>query len=187
MLVTRARVVPGESVLIWGASGGTGAFALQLARVLGAEPIAVTSSRAKADFCVAMGAAHVIRSDASDVLVQVRELTGGRGVDVVFDHVGQTSWPVSIECLRWGGRLVICGATEGFDALTDLRFLWNKQLTFLGSHIGTRGEWVEALRLIEQGKIRPPVTQVYSLADLVDGQRAMEERRLMGKLAVQVA
>lgn len=187
MLVTRARVIPGESVLIWGASGGTGAFALQLARVLGAQAIAVTSSRAKGEFCEQMGAAHVVRSDRGDVLEQVRALTGGHGVDIVFDHVGRTSWPVSIECLRWGGRLVICGATEGHDAATDLRFLWNKQLTFLGSHIGTRGEWVEALRLVEQGKIKPPVSRVYSLAEVPQAQRAMEERRLVGKLAIQVA
>lgn len=187
MLVTRAQTLPGDRVLIWGASGGTGSFAIQLVRALGAVPIAVTSSRAKAAFCEEMGAEHVLLSNDGDVLAQVRRLTNGVGVDVVFDHVGETTWPISIECLRWGGTLVICGATEGYLAQTDLRYLWNKQLSFLGSHIGTHAEWMQALRLVESGKIRPPVRQVYPLEDLVEAQRAMEARGILGKIAIQVS
>jgi alcohol dehydrogenase len=184
MLVARARVVPGETVLVWGASGGTGSFALQLLRCLGARSIAVTSSKPKARFCETMGADHVIVSPPADVLEQVRRLTGGRGVDVVFDHVGETVWPISVECLRWGGRMVICGATEGFEPKIDLRYLWNKQLSFLGSHIGTHREWVACLELVEQRKIQPPVSEVFSLTDLAQAQSAMEERRLTGKIAI---
>ena len=184
MLVTRARVLPGETVLVWGASGGTGSFALQLLRTLGARAIAVTSSRAKAEFCEGQGAEHVIVTPEQDVLREVPALTGGRGVDVVFDHVGETVWPISIESLRWGGRLVICGATEGFTPRIDLRYLWNKQLSFLGSHIGTHREWMECLKLVEQRKILPPVSEVYPLRELGRAQAAMEERRLTGKLAV---
>lgn len=184
MLVTRARTKPGEKVLVWGASGGTGSFALQLLRVLGAYAIAVTSSAAKAAYCREQGADAVIHSGEQDVLEEVRRLTDGRGVDLVFDHVGETVWPISIECLRWGGRLVICGATEGFQPKIDLRYLWNKQLSYLGSHIGTHREWIDCLKLVEQGRIRPPVSEVYPLERLVDAQRAMEERRIMGKLAV---
>ncbi len=187
MLVTRARVVAGETVLVWGASGGTGSFALQLLRVLGARVVAVTSSASKAEFCVSQGADHVIVTPRMDVLEEVRRLTQGRGVDVVFDHVGQTVWPISIESLRWGGRLVICGATEGFEPKIDLRYLWNKQLSFLGSHIGTHREWIECLKLVEQGRIRPPVSEVFPLAELRQAQAAMEERRLTGKLAVDCA
>jgi NADPH:quinone reductase-like Zn-dependent oxidoreductase len=187
MLVTRAKTVAGDRVLIWGASGGTGSFAIQLARVLGATPIAVTSSRAKAAFCEEMGAEHVIVSTTSDVLTEVRRITGGVGVDIVFDHIGETTWPVSIECLRWGGTLVICGATEGYFAKTDLRYLWNKQLSFLGSHIGTHAEWLQALRLVENRKIHPPVRQVYPLVDLAEAQRAMESRGILGKIAIQVS
>jgi NADPH:quinone reductase-like Zn-dependent oxidoreductase len=187
MLVTRAKALPGDRVLIWGASGGTGSFALQLTRALGAVPIAVTTSREKALFCEEMGAEHVILSSEQDVLEQVGRLTAGRGVDIVFDHVGQTTWPTSIQCLRWGGTLVICGATEGFVAETDLRYLWNKQLNFLGSHIGTHAEWVQALRLVEQKKIHPPVRAVYALEDLARAQHAMESRALVGKIAIQVS
>jgi NADPH:quinone reductase-like Zn-dependent oxidoreductase len=186
MLVTRAQVQAGELVLVWGASGGTGSFALQVARVLGAVPIAITSSAAKATFCESMGAQHVIRSDRSDVEREVKVLTGGRGVDVVFDHVGQTAWPISIECMRWGGRLVICGATEGFEPVIDLRYLWNKQLSFLGSHIGTRREWVDAMRVVHQGKVTIPVTRVFPLQDLAAAQAMMEDRQLMGKIAIEM-
>lgn len=187
MLVTRARTRPGDRVLIWGASGGTGSFALQLARAIGAVPIAVTSSEEKERFCREMGADHVILLGRDDVLARVRELTEGRGVDVVFDHVGETVWPTSVESLRWGGTLVICGATEGFEPKIDLRYLWNKQLSFLGSHIGTHREWVECLRLVTERRIHPPVTGCYPLHELALAQREMEERRVMGKLAIQVA
>ncbi|HKX45508.1 MAG TPA: zinc-binding dehydrogenase [Planctomycetota bacterium] len=184
MLVTRAKVQAGERVLVWGASGGTGTFALLLGRQLGAELIAVTSSDDKEAWCLEQGADHVVRSDRDDVERRVRELTDGVGVDVVFDHVGETVWPISIECLRWGGRLVICGATEGFEPRIDLRYLWNKQLSFLGSHIGTHREWVDCLRLVEQRRIEIPVTETYALADLAEAQRAMEGRRIRGKLAI---
>ena len=189
MLVTRARTRPGDRVLIFGASGGTGSFAVQLTRVLGGVGIAVTSSDEKEEFCYRMGADHVVRSDrgdAADLIAAVQALTDRRGVDVVFDHVGETTWEIGIECLRWGGTLVICGATEGFQARTDLRYLWNKQLSLLGSHIGTHREWVQALRLVQEGRIRPPVTETFGLPELVEAQRRMEERRITGKVAVEI-
>ncbi|MCB9913925.1 MAG: zinc-binding dehydrogenase [Planctomycetes bacterium] len=186
MLVTRAEAKAGDTVLVWGASGGTGSFALQLCRVLGARAIAVTSSDEKEAFCRTQGAEEVLRSDRDDVHRGVRELTGGRGVDIVFDHVGETVWPISVECLAWGGKLVICGATEGFMPHIDLRYLWNKQLSFLGSHIGTHREWMDCLRLVEQRKVHPPVTQTFALPEYAAAMRAMEERRITGKLAIRV-
>jgi alcohol dehydrogenase len=186
MLVTRAQAKAGDSILVWGASGGTGSFALQLCRVLGARAIAVTSSEEKERFCREMGAEEVIRGDRDDVHQRVRELTGGRGVDIVFDHVGETVWPISVECLAWGGKLVICGATEGFTPKIDLRYLWNKQLSFLGSHIGTHREWMDCLKLIEQRKVHPPVTQTFPLHETATAQRLMEERKIMGKIAIRI-
>ncbi|MEO2094653.1 MAG: zinc-binding dehydrogenase, partial [bacterium] len=186
MLVTRAQVKAGNTVLVWGASGGTGSFALQLCRVLGLRSIAVTSTEAKAEFCRGMGAEEVIRGDCEDVHQRVREMTRGRGVDIVFDHVGETVWPISIECLAWGGKLVICGATEGFEPRIDLRYLWNKQLSFLGSHIGTHREWMECLKLVEQRKIHPPVTQTFPLSECIAAQKLMEDRQIMGKIAIRM-
>lgn len=187
MLVTRANTRPGEHVLIFGASGGTGSFAIQLVKALGAIAIAVASSDEKERFCFELGADHVIRSDRQDVRQEVRRITEKRGVEVVFDHVGATTWETGIESLRWGGRLVICGATEGYTAKTDLRFLWNKQLSLLGSHGGSHRDWVDALRLMSAIKMRPAVTQTFSLQDVPEAQRRMEAREIMGKIAVNVS
>lgn len=197
MLATRARAGPGDRVLIWGASGGTGSSAIQVTNLLGAEAIAVTSSPEKADFCEKLGARHVIVPPVShqenpaefgrSIIDQARRLTQGRGVDVIFDHIGETTWPISIECLRWGGTLVICGATEGFYPQIDLRYLWNKQLNFLGSHIGTHSEWMQGVKLVEQGRVKPPVTRVFALSEMIEAQRFMETRQVMGKVVVDVS
>jgi NADPH:quinone reductase-like Zn-dependent oxidoreductase len=186
MLVTRARVKAGDRVLIWGASGGTGSFAIQLTRALGAVPIAVTSTEKKAEFCAEMGAEHVLIGGKHDIEAEVRRLTDRRGVDVVFDHMGEATWYTGMECLRWGGTMVICGATEGFMPTIDLRYLWNKQLNILGSHIGTHSDWVECLQLVNQKRIHPPVTEVFPLPEVREAQRRMEERELMGKIAILI-
>lgn len=186
MLVTRAKVQPGELVLVFGASGGTGSFAVQLVKAMGGVAIAVTSSEAKAQLCKEAGAEHIIRTDQADVVAEVKRITGRRGVDVVFDHAGANTWQQGIASLVWGGRMVICGATEGFDARIDLRHLWNKQLTLLGSHTFTHAEAVAAWKLIEQGRIKPYVTEVIGLADIADAQRRVAARQTMGKIAVHI-
>lgn len=186
MLMTRARLQAGEHVLIFGASGGTGSAAIQLAREIGAIVIAVASNERKAAFCLSLGAHHVIRSDVSDVAAQARSITRNRGVEVVFDHVGSTTWQTGIDALCWGGRLVICGATEGFDARVDLRFLWNKQLSLLGSHAGTHREWVQAMRLVSGRQLRPALTEVVGLDGLVEAQMRMADRATMGKIAIDM-
>lgn len=186
MLVTRTQTKPGEHVLIFGASGGTGTAAIQLTKAIGAVSIAVASSQAKAEFCESLGADHIIRSDLHDVAREARRITQRKGVDVVFDHVGATTWQIGMDALRWGGRLVICGATEGFDAKVDLRHLWNKQLSLLGSHAGTHREWVQAMRLVEERALRPALTEVIGLQDLPDAQARMATRRTIGKIAVDM-
>ena len=187
MLVTRAKVQPGESVLIFGASGGTGSFAVQLVKAMGGVAIAVTSSERKEIFCHELGADHVIRTDRQDVVREVKRITGRRGVDVVFDHAGCHTWELGMAALTWGGRLVICGATEGFDAKVDLRHLWNKQLSLLGSHTCTFSEFMAASRLLDEGRIRPFVTEVIGLEDIGDAQQRMHQRQTMGKIAVEIA
>jgi NADPH:quinone reductase-like Zn-dependent oxidoreductase len=185
MLVTRCQLRGGETVLIWGASGGTGSVAIRLVRLLGGVPIAVTSSDEKAAFCMAQGAEHVLRVDKEDVAARARKLTGG-GVDIVFDHVGADVFEASVGALRWGGRFVTCGATTGYNAPLDLRMLWNKQLSLLGSHVGNHREWVDSNKLVAAGRITAPVTEVVSLADLPDVQRRMASRGVMGKIAVRI-
>ncbi len=186
MLVTRAKVQPGEFVLIFGASGGTGSFAVQLVKAMGGVPVAIASSERKEIFCRELGADFVIRTDKQDVVAEVKRITNRRGVDVVFDHAGCHTWVQGVASLTWGGRLVICGATEGFDAKIDLRHLWNKQLTLLGSHTATYREVLECLRLIDEGRIRPYVTEVIGLEDIADAQARMQARQTMGKIAVEI-
>lgn len=186
MMVTRAKVQPGECVLVFGASGGTGTFAVQLLRAMGCQVVAVVSSERKAELCLSLGATHIVRNDRQDVVREVLRLTDRRGVDVVFDHGGITTWSQGIACLRWGGRIVICGATEGFDAQVDLRVLWNKQLSLLGSHVGTHSELLASMAMVNSGLIKPCVTEVIGLRDLGDAQVRMQNRQTLGKIAVEI-
>ncbi len=101
---------------------------------------------------------------------------------MVFEHTGQDTWPASAQALRWGGTLVVCGATTGYEAQTDLRFLWNKQQNHLGSHLASRAELEEALDAVTRGAIRPVVGEVLALEEVAKGQELMESRQLMGKV-----
>jgi len=184
MLVGRARIQAGDFVLIWGAAGGLGSMAVQICRVFGARPIAVASSDEKLEFCRRLGAEHLINRRKQDVLEKVREITDRRGVDVVFEHVGNATWEQSVASLKWGGTLVTCGATSGFEAPTDLRFLWNKQLNFLGSHMGNKTDLLEGLRWVESGHIKPVVSHTFPLQEAATAQTMMENNEVMGKIVL---
>jgi crotonyl-CoA carboxylase/reductase len=182
MLVSRARIQAGENVLIWGGAGGLGVMAIQICRLFGANPIPVVGGTEKVATVEALGAASVIDRTSQDVLDEVRALTNRAGVDVVFEHTGQDTWPTSVAALRWGGRIVICGASSGFDARTDLRFLWNKQQNLLGSHLSNKAELAAALRAVEAGHIRPVLHEVMSLREVPRAQTLMEEHKVRGKI-----
>jgi NADPH:quinone reductase-like Zn-dependent oxidoreductase len=182
MLVTRAQIQPGEQVLIWGGVGGLGTMAIQICRMFGANPIPVVGGAEKVAKAEELGAVHVIDRKNQDVLSEVKAITGKVGVDVVFEHSGQDTWPTSMAAMRWGGRLVVCGASTGFEAMTDLRFLWNKQQNLLGSHLSNKAELSAALAAVEAGAIRPVIDRVLPLADVADGQRLMEDLKVQGKI-----
>ena len=182
MLVSRAKVRAGDFVLVWGAAGGVGTIALQVCRLFNAIPIAVASSDEKLEQAKALGALHTINRSTQDVAKVVREITDRRGVDIVFEHVGQATFPTSIRSLKWGGTLVICGATTGFDAAVDIRHLWNRQLALMGSHMGSKAELLQALRFVETGQIRPVASTVLPLRDVAEGQRLMEQSEAVGKV-----
>jgi len=184
MLVGRARVQAGEYVLIWGAAGGLGTMALQICRALGARAIAIAGSDEKLELCRRLGAEHLINRKTQDVAEEVRKITNRRGVDVVFEHVGNATWPQSVASLKWGGTLVICGATSGFEAVTDLRFLWNKQMNLLGSHMGNKTDLLEGMRWVESGHIKPVVTQTFPLREAGRAQTLMENSEVMGKFVL---
>jgi NADPH:quinone reductase-like Zn-dependent oxidoreductase len=182
MLVSRARVQPGEHVLIWGGVGGLGSMAIQICRMFGANPIPVVGSAQKVAKAEQLGAVNVIDRSSQDVVAEVKAITGKAGADIVFEHSGQETWPTSMAALRWGGRLVVCGASTGFEALTDLRFLWNKQQNLLGSHLSNKAELSAALRAVEAGAIKPVIDRVLPLSDVASGQQLMEDLQVQGKV-----
>jgi NADPH:quinone reductase-like Zn-dependent oxidoreductase len=182
MLVSRAKVQPGEHVLIWGGVGGLGTMAIQICRMFGANPIPVVGGAQKVAMAEQLGAVNVIDRSSQDVVAEVKAITGKAGVDIVFEHSGQETWPTSVAALRWGGRVVVCGASTGFEAVTDLRFLWNKQQNLLGSHLSNKAELSAALRAVESGAIKPVIDRVLPLSDVASGQQLMEDLQVQGKV-----
>lgn len=184
MLVTRAKLAPGEDLLVWGAGSGIGVMAVQIGKLMGARVIATAGTDAKCEKAKALGADHVINHSTQDVVAEIRKITNKKGVEVVFEHVGEATWEKSIAAMNWGGRLVICGNTTGYNARTDLRFLFNKQLSLLGSHQGSKAELLDAMKLVEAGKIKAVVDRAIPLKDAAEAQRLMESRAQFGKLVL---
>ena len=182
MLVTRARARVGDFVLIWGAAGGLGSMAVQVCKLIGARAIAVAASDEKLELCRNLGAEFTINRKAQDIRAEIARITSRRGVDIVFEHTGQETWPQSVLNLKWGGTVVVCGATTGHEAMTDLRFLWNKQQNLLGSHLASKAELVDALRFVESGRLKPVIHEVMPLKEAARAQTLMENDALMGKL-----
>ena len=184
MLVARAALRPGETVLVHAAGSGVGSAAVQIAKLVGAQVIATAGSDAKAARALELGADEVINHAKEDWVQTVRRMTGKRGVDVVFEHTGAATWEGSVRSLVRGGRLVTCGATSGFEAKFDLRVLFFKQLSFIGSTMGSRAELWTVLDLIRAGKLRPVVDRVLPLAAIREAHRVMENREQFGKIVV---
>ncbi|OUM98519.1 MAG: alcohol dehydrogenase [Firmicutes bacterium ZCTH02-B6] len=185
MLVTRARVQPGEEVFIWGASSGVGSAAIQIAKLLGARVIAATQGEEKEAKARQLGADSVIDYKTTDVLRAVRDMTGGRGVDVVFEHVGEATWDASIRMLAKGGRLVTCGNTSGWQGQTDIRYVFARQLSILGSYMGSKGELLTLLPWVEAGRLRPVVHAVLPLEDAAEAHRILESQAQFGKVVLE--
>ncbi|HWA16483.1 MAG TPA: zinc-binding dehydrogenase, partial [Gemmatimonadales bacterium] len=173
MLVTRAKLQQGETVLIWGIGGGVAQAALRIATHLGARAIVTSTSEEKLARARAMGAAEALNSRAVDVAAEIRKLTAKRGVEVVVDSIGQATWESSLRCLARGGRLVTCGGTSGPQVGLDVRKLFWYQWDILGSTMGNEAEWKQIVELAGQGRLRPEVDSVVPLARAVDGYRRL--------------
>jgi NADPH:quinone reductase-like Zn-dependent oxidoreductase len=183
MLVEKAGVRPGETVLVHAASSGVGAAAVQVAKLLGAEVIATASSDEKLERARALGADHLVRS-GPEVVAAVRRITGKRGADVVVEHVGAATWEQSILACAWGGRIVTCGATSGFEAKTDLRQIFYRQIAILGSTMGSKAVMFEVLEHVAAGRLRPVVDRSYPLAEAAAAHRRLESRAQFGKIVL---
>jgi NADPH:quinone reductase-like Zn-dependent oxidoreductase len=186
MLVTKARVGPGDTVLVLAANSGVGIAAVQIAKLLGAEVIATAGDREKAEGARRLGADHTVDHYKQNVLTEVRELTAGRGVDVVIEHVGKSTWEGSVKALAKGGRLVTCGATTGADVLTDLRYIYSRELTIYGSYMAGMGELLEVVKLFGEGRLKTVVDSVYPLQKSGEAQTRMENSKHFGKIVLKV-
>ena len=186
MLVTRAQLQPGEDVLVHAAGSGVGSLAIQIAKLRGARVIATASAEEKLSQARELGADQTINYTRDDWPKEVKKLTNGRGVDVVFEHTGAATWPGSILSLKKGGRLVTCGATSGFDARTDLRHVFYRHLTILGSMMGSKAELLAAMKFIESGQIHAVVDRALPLAEARQAHELMEDRAQFGKLVLKI-
>jgi len=184
MLVARAQVRPGEDVLIHAAGSGVGSAGIQIARLFGARVIATAGSAEKLVKARELGADETVDYTNDDWPKEVRRLTGGRGVDVVFEHTGAATWPGSILSLKKGGRLVTCGATSGFDARTDLRHVFYRHLTILGSMMGSKADLLAAMKFVQAGQIRAVVDRTLPLSEAARAHELMEDRAQFGKLVL---
>ena len=184
MLVTRANVQPGEDVLIHAAGSGVGSLGIQVAKLRGARVITTASSDEKLAKAKDLGADEVINYTRADWPKEVKRLTERKGVDVVFEHTGAETWTGSIASVKSGGRVVTCGATSGFDARTDIRQIFYRQLTILGSFMGAKAELLEAMKFVAGGAIRAIVDQSMPLAEAHRAHELIENRAQFGKLVL---
>ncbi|MDP9338774.1 MAG: zinc-binding dehydrogenase [Acidobacteriota bacterium] len=186
MLITRAQLQPGEDILILGAGSGVGSAAIQIAALFGARIIATAGNEAKLEKAKQLGAAHVINHKTQKIRDEVRRITGKRGVDVVIEHVGTATWDESVASLAVGGRLVTCGATTGYDAKIDLRFLFTRQLSLLGSYMGAKSELVSVMKLVASGHLKPVIDRTFPLSACADAHRYLEAGEQFGKVVLSV-
>ncbi len=184
MLVTLARIAAGETVLVIAAGSGVGQAAIQIARAKGARVFATAGGEAKLARAREMGAEAVIDHYTQDITTEIRRLTSNRGADIVVEHVGVATFEKSVKSLSVGGRLVTCGATTGFDARLDLRLLFAKQLSVIGSYMGTPRELLAAAEGLFDGTFTPVVDRTFPLAKAGDAHRALESSQHFGKIVL---
>jgi len=184
MVVTRARVVAGDNVLIWGIGGGVAQAALQIAKARGARVWVTSGHEDKLERAAAMGADETINHRATDVARTVRDRTGKRGVDVVIDSVGRASWGQSLGALGRGGRLVTCGATSGPMVETDLRRMFWNQWTLMGSTMGNEAEFAAIADEYRAGRLRPPIDSVFPLDGGRDAFDRLQSDAHFGKVVI---
>ncbi len=186
MLFTRAGLRAGETVLVQAAGSGVGSAAVQLARVAGARVIVTAGDDAKLAKARELGADEGINYRTADFTAETLRLTGGRGADVVFEHVGGDNLVKSLAATAKGGRVVTCGATAGGQVPLDLKSFYYRQVALFGSLMGARWELLEVLKLVERKQVRPVVDSVFPLAKAADAQQRMLDRKNMGKIVLKI-
>jgi NADPH:quinone reductase-like Zn-dependent oxidoreductase len=188
MLMTRARLKPGQTVLIHGVGGGVALSALQLAKLAGAEVIVTSSSDEKLTRAIQLGAEHTINYRKVDDVAQcVRDVTSGRGADVIIDTVGAATWPIDFSAVRRGGKIVLCGVTSGPNVETNLQMLYWNQLTILGSTMGSDEDFRQVLKAVTTARLKPVIDSVMPLESVREAMSRMEEGKQFGKIVLKIS
>jgi NADPH:quinone reductase-like Zn-dependent oxidoreductase len=186
MLVGRANLQKGEVIFIWGASGGLGSSAIQVAKYLGARVIAAAKSEENAKQIREIGADEIVIYTKGNVESAVKNLTNGLGVDLVFESVGEKTWSTTLAILRPFGRVVIAGTTSGDMGTQDLSDIYVRQLSIFGARMGTKEEFEKVLELVATGKIKPIVGKTFPLEEAVEAQRQLAEGEYLGKIVLEI-
>jgi NADPH:quinone reductase-like Zn-dependent oxidoreductase len=185
MLFGRAKLQPGEDVLVIGAGSGVGSAAIQVAKLVGCRVITVAGTDEKLEKARALGGDEGINHTKQSIAEEVARLTGKRGVDVIVEHVGQEVWEDCFNSLATYGRLVTCGVTSGGEVRLNMQALFGRQRTIMGSFMGGKGELMEVLKLIGQRKLKPVIDSVFPLAEAREAQKKMESRDFFGKILLR--
>ena len=186
MLVDRAQIRQGETVLVLAGGSGVGSAAIQIAKLWGARVIATASTDEKLARARALGADELINHATSELVAEVKRLTGRRGADIVVEHVGAATFPKSVVACAKGGRIVTCGATDGFEPVLNLRHVFWRQLSILGSTLASKSRLFEVMALVGAGRLKPVVHTVLPLDDIAEGHRLIESRAAFGKVVLRV-
>lgn len=184
MLITKAGLTERDTVLVLAAGSGVGQAAVQIAKAFGARVIATAGGDDKLTKARALGADEVVDHYRDDLVGHVRKWTDRKGVDIVIEHVGAATWERSVRCLARGGRVVTCGATTGHDASLDLRHLFARQLSLIGSYMGTKAELLRAAALFGSGALRPVVDRTFPLSEAGQAHRHLESASQFGKVVL---
>ena len=184
MLVTRARIQAGETVLVYGATSGVGSAGIQIAKQAGCIVLTTVGHPDKIDYALSLGADHVVDHCSTDWVSKIKRITGRPGVQVVFEHIGAATWESSMRLLGFGGRLVTCGATTGAEANIQLQHLFFKQQTLMGSTMSDYGTFKEVMTKINAGIYKPFVDQVFLFSEVVKAHQRLEDRHQFGKIVL---
>ncbi len=185
MLVGRAGIRPGQTVMVLGANSGVGIAGIQIAKFFHCTVIATAGDDNKAERARELGADYVINHYQQKISEEVRRITNKEGVDIVMEHVGAATWDESVRSLKPAGTLVTCGATTGFDARVDLRFLFSRQLSLVGSYMGTMNELHEVMKHVCSGNLKPVVDRTFPLREARAAHDYMEKSQMFGKVVLK--
>jgi len=185
MLVDRCGVKPGDDVLVHAGGSGVGSAAIQIAKLFRATVITTASSKEKLDKAAELGADHLVNYEEEDFAKAVKRITGKKGVEIVFEHTGEATWPGSLRSVAWGGKIVTCGATSGFEAVSDLRIVFFKQISILGSTMGSAGEVLDVMDHVAAGRLRPVLDRTFPLSEVGEAHRWVENREQFGKVVIR--